>query len=143
MCVCGIIASYSSKMFERYFSNLCKMCQIHKNITAKNTVISWCGNFVERHNFRIVSGFRQKLCGNCGFPQNIHTRKLREITLFFAVYVLKWKRDTWCQCSLKFEPIRTCFGNIIREIKKKNISHAYIHEHSSAANQGVLKNNSL
>ena len=25
-----------------------------------------------------------KLCGNCAFPQNFHTRKLGEITVFFA-----------------------------------------------------------
>ena len=26
-----------------------------------------------------------KLCGNCVFPQNFHTRKLGEIMVFFAV----------------------------------------------------------
>ena len=26
-----------------------------------------------------------KLCGNCFFPQNLHTRKLGEITIFFEV----------------------------------------------------------
>ena len=30
---------------------------------------------------------RPKLCGNCAFPQNIHARKLGEITVFFAVLV--------------------------------------------------------
>ena len=28
---------------------------------------------------------RPKLCGNCAFPQNFHTRKLEEITVFFVV----------------------------------------------------------
>ena len=28
---------------------------------------------------------RPKLCGNCTFPQNFHTKKLGEITVFFAV----------------------------------------------------------
>ena len=28
---------------------------------------------------------RSKLCGNCAFPQNFHTRKLDEITVFHAV----------------------------------------------------------
>ena len=44
--------------------------------------ISWCGNFMERQ-------FRQspKLCGNCAFPQNFHTKKLGEITVFFAADV--------------------------------------------------------
>ena len=36
---------------------------------------------VERHSFRIVSGESR----NCAFPQNFHTRKLGEITVFFAV----------------------------------------------------------
>ena len=29
---------------------------------------------------------RPKLCGNCAFPQNLHTRKLGEITVFFGVF---------------------------------------------------------
>ena len=32
---------------------------------------------------------RPKLCGNCAFPQSFHTRKLGEITAFYAV------RRTW------------------------------------------------
>ena len=28
---------------------------------------------------------RPKLCGNCVFPQNFHTMKLGEITVFYAV----------------------------------------------------------
>ena len=30
-----------------------------------------------------------KLCGKCAFPQNFHTRKVGEITLFFAVEKIK------------------------------------------------------
>ena len=29
---------------------------------------------------------RPKLCGNCAFPQNLHTRKFGETTVFFAVW---------------------------------------------------------
>ena len=32
---------------------------------------------------------RQKLCRNCAFPQNFHTRKLGEITVFYAANVRK------------------------------------------------------
>ena len=55
--------------------------------TAKNPVISpnfllwkFCGKaqFPEFHSC-------PKLCGNCAFPQNFHTRKLGQITGFFAV----------------------------------------------------------
>ena len=42
------------------------------------TLHSWHENFVAN---------RPKLCGNYAFPQNFHTRKLVEITVFFAVGV--------------------------------------------------------
>ena len=35
----------------------------------------------------ILGANRPKLWGNCAFPQNFHTRKLGEITVFFAVNV--------------------------------------------------------
>ena len=31
---------------------------------------------------------RPKLCGNCAFPHHFHTRKLGEITVFYAVFSL-------------------------------------------------------
>ena len=34
---------------------------------------------------------RSKLRGNCSFPQNFHTRKLDEITVFFVVLIV----DLW------------------------------------------------
>ena len=34
--------------------------------------------------FRVI---RLKLCGNCAFPENLHTRKSGEIMLFFAVLI--------------------------------------------------------
>ena len=40
--------------------------------------MSWCGNTMKRHNFSIVSTNRPKLCGNCAFLQNFHTKKLGE-----------------------------------------------------------------
>ena len=36
---------------------------------------------MERYSYRIVSG-------ECAFPQNFHTRKLGEITAFYAVRVM-------------------------------------------------------
>ena len=41
---------------------------------------------MERHSFRIVWANLPKLCGNCACPQNSRTRKLGEITVFFAVF---------------------------------------------------------
>ena len=66
-----------------YMMNLGHMSsgQFFEEITLKNTVISpnflvWtlCGKAQFPHSF-----------GTCAFPQNLHTRKLGEITIFFAV----------------------------------------------------------
>ena len=53
---------------------------------AKNTVISpnflvwrFCGRTVSA----LFWAIRPKLCGNCAFPQNFHTRQLGQITVFF------------------------------------------------------------
>ena len=51
---------------------------------SKFYLISWCQNFVERHNFHSFG--RTALCGNCAFPQNFHIRKLGNITTFYSVY---------------------------------------------------------
>ena len=72
---------------------LCEMPQFY--------LISWCRNFVERHSFCICSVILKlcicilKLCGNCAFPQNFHTRKLGEITVFNVVRGSKI--TTWVQ----------------------------------------------
>ena len=79
---------------------------------------------METHNFRIASGklpeMVRKLClldsfgrtaGNCFFPQNFHTRKLCEITAFYAVIIdvgqdPKYKftmRDNICKFALRSE----------------------------------------
>ena len=55
--------------------------------TEKNTVIStnilaW--NFCGKAQFWALC---PKLCRNCAFPQNVHARKLGEITVFFALLV--------------------------------------------------------
>ena len=36
-------------------------------------------------NYTETSAIRRKLCGNCAFPQSLQTRKLGEITVFYAV----------------------------------------------------------
>ena len=38
--------------------------------------------------FTIYMHIRPKLCGNCAFPQNFHTRELGEISVFYAVMLL-------------------------------------------------------
>ena len=53
-------------------------------------------NFIYFHGVEIlwkdtVSGdspeTMRKLCGNCAFPQNLHTMKLGKITVFYAVHL--------------------------------------------------------
>ena len=55
--------------------------------TAKNTVIS--PNFLVWNFCGKARTNRPKLCGNCAFQQNFYTRKLDEITVFFAVLPYK------------------------------------------------------
>ena len=50
-------------------------------------LISQCGNFVENTVFPKFLENRPKLCGNCGFLQNFHTRKLSAITVIYAVNI--------------------------------------------------------
>ena len=48
---------------------------------------------------------RPKLCGNCAFPQNVHTRKLGEITVFFAVlHTVRVTRNVTKLRKEKFPP---------------------------------------
>ena len=60
------LASFLVNYFEAtsYKPALLKIAQFH--------VITWCGNFVERHNFRIVLAYSpkvmRKLCISTKFP---------------------------------------------------------------------------
>ena len=73
-------------------------------------LISWCGNFVERHSFRIAVGNLPKLRWNYVFPQNFYTKKLGEITAFYAVifllvlltYKVIWKGSLNCNIMAPF-----------------------------------------
>ena len=70
----------------------------------------------------IVSAYfrakRPKLCGNCAFPQNIHARKLDEITVFLAVLV----RMSLCYKKLFSLNIKTNFLNRMKLFYKKGFS---------------------
>ena len=48
----------------------------------KIQLISWWEHFVEAHSFWAN---QPKHCRNCAFPQNFNTRKLCEISVFYAV----------------------------------------------------------
>ena len=66
--------------FRQLFTNLCRTPkgvekEENTDIIARNTIIS--------PNFHKI---RPKQCRNCAFPQNFHTNKLDETTVFYAVY---------------------------------------------------------
>ena len=61
-------------------------------ILWKSTVSTW---------FRAI---HPKLCGNCTFPQNFHTRKLGEITVFYAVLITP-------NFTTNYESVRNYFIN--------------------------------
>ena len=87
--------------------------------TAKNSVISpdflvW--KFCRKVKFRVV---RPKLCGNFAFPQNLHTGKSGEITVFFAVlatlFVLDFRHLSW-------KPIHHSRQNATKQSKSLSIT---------------------
>ena len=51
-------------------------------------LMSWCGNFVERHSLRIVSGDSPETMRKLCLSTNFHTMKLGEITVFYTVCVV-------------------------------------------------------
>ena len=92
-----------------FIKNCMRRCFISNDFisgdTVWNTVISsnflvwkFCGKTQFPHSFgreilwkgtvsAVVSANRPKLCRNCAFPQNFHTKKLGEIALFYVVVV--------------------------------------------------------
>ena len=52
--------------------------------------------------------FHPRLCGNCSFPQNFHTRKLGEITVFYAVWDLQ-NRVAKNRAARLVAPVKTYF----------------------------------
>ena len=113
-------------------------------ITAKNTAISpnflvwkFCGNTQFPHSFGRIAfqqNFRAncpKLCGNCPFPQNFHTRKLGGITVFFEEHTKKQNfiadspssfkmrfsvKHLWTTPSVKYNTI-FAFGGLCIKVK--------------------------
>ena len=69
-------------------------CKSRKSWTKGRTENNHCEKY---RNFTWFSGVEilRKLCGNCAFPQNFHTRKSDEVTVFFAVNVIEGKIIFW------------------------------------------------
>ena len=77
-----MIMSYQKYLhyFQTLFPSLHKLPQLH--------LISWRGNFVARHSFRMVSGDSPETMRKLCLAKNFHTKKLGEITVFYAVLVI-------------------------------------------------------
>ena len=52
---------------------------------SKFHLMSWFGNIMETQFSQSFGWYTRKLCGSCAFPENFYTRKLGEITVFYAV----------------------------------------------------------
>ena len=57
---------------------------------------------------------RPKLCGNCSFPQNFHTTKLGEITVFFAVCITRRILNNCFPNKDANSEITSCRVNVIK-----------------------------
>ena len=75
LCVCSVVFIFFLDALGRLTS--CRV--LHK--VPKFHPVSWGRNRVETHSFRMI---RSELCGSCKFPQTFHTRKLGEISVFYA-----------------------------------------------------------
>ena len=60
-----------------------------------------------------------KLCGNCAFPQNFHTRKLSEVPVFFAAICKRFSTWFFVKCEI---PIDSAALTKKKEKKRKKIT---------------------
>ena len=74
---------WKNKILSRYLlhCNNYFFSKERKSLQSDFMVWTFCGKKQFPHSF----GQRPKLCENRAFPQNFHTRKLGEITIFYAV----------------------------------------------------------
>ena len=63
------------------------LCETMTNVTNGDVRWQVC-NLQTRSQFMVTLANCPKLCRNCAFPQNFHTRKLGEITVFFTVFLI-------------------------------------------------------
>ena len=75
-------------------------------------------------------GIRPKLCGNCAFPQNFHTRKLGEITDFhkMVVSILKHTLHTSAPIELVYRDCKN-FDRVIFTRKLEDKLNQQINEY--------------
>ena len=75
--------NYQSKLATEQQNHYVNYSTLHK--IPQFHLISWCGNFIERNSFRKSPKFMPKFC----LSTNFHTRKLQEITVFYAVQLIQ------------------------------------------------------
>ena len=83
------------KLFKIILINKNSFLQMYPN--EMSFLVHWFLHCEKYRNFTWFPGVeilrklcdRPKLCGNCAFPRNFHTRKSGEISVFFAVLRIK------------------------------------------------------
>ena len=108
---------YGRKVFKQKYKS---------QLSLRKILISWCGNFVERHSLRRVSG-DSKLYGNCTFPQNIQIRKLAEILIFYTVHFSK----SFFSHTMKLKSLENPFP------KEFFTKHGYCNDHFKLVKLGA------
>ena len=64
---------------------------------------------MERHSFRKVLGESPEILRNCVFPQNFHTWKSGEVTVFFAVSAFK---GSYSHVFSKEGTLKACWNSL-------------------------------
>ena len=81
---CRVTKTWSFIPRTSWYNQTCQHFTLHK--IPYFHLISWCENFMEAHSVHSLTD-HPKLCRNCAFSQNFHTRKLGEIMVLFEVLV--------------------------------------------------------
>ena len=68
---------------------------------------------------------RPKLCGNCAFPQNSHSRKLGGIMVFFTVVQNVWSlgsRKSFITNKKNWDSTKNCWTSGSESLYKRRLS---------------------
>ena len=78
----SVLIQENTGQWEPVFSHVsCNVTVWNTEILATFLMLKFCVNTVSA-KFQTI---HPKFCGSCNFPQNLHTRRLGEITVFYVV----------------------------------------------------------
>ena len=118
-------------------------------------LISWCGNFVEKHSFRIVSGTRDYvetvlLCKISAPGNSVKLRYFWNLEHYCILCRQRWFDQTTKQPLKNFEPqkpckykqfwgLRTNPSSLEKKISVRKIKAGLLHEYVMSLNKFVCK----